>query len=411
MKRQLLISVFAIVFLAAGTTLAVLYGKGYIAFDKGKPDFSGTGLLVTTSSPNGAQVFINDHLTTATDNTINLQPGEYTIKIFKEGYYPWQKKLKIQKEVVSKAEALLFPTAPKLESITALGVENPVIDPSTTKIAYTVSSKTLKKNGVFVLDMSARPILTLQSASTQIADNTTDKFSQSDLSWSPDGNQIIATISADLETPATYILSVSGFNESPRDVTATLQILKETWQKEQLEKEKSRLDTLKPKLKQIISEDFNIIAWSPDETKILYSASSSASIPIIISPRLIGTNSTPENREIKKGSVYVYDTKEDKNYKLETRLQSPEGEASGWQVGNSQKPQPLSWLSDSKHLIYVHDKKINIMEYDSLNLTTIYAGPFIDNYVFPWPNGSKLVILTNLNNPNIPPNLYTIGLK
>lgn len=395
-KKQLLISIFAILFLIAGTTLAILYGKGYIAFDKGRPDFSGTGLLVATSNPNGAQVFIDGHLTTATDNTINLQPGEYTVKIFKEGYFPWQKKIKIQKEVVSKAEALLFPTAPKLESITASGVENPAIDPSQTRIAYTVSSQTLKKNGVYMLDMSTRPILTLQSASTQIADNTENTFSDAFLSWSPDGNQIIATISAEPETVTTYLLSASEFNDSPRDVTATIQTLKETWQKEQMEKEKSRLDALKPKLRQIISENFNVIAWSPDETKILYSASTSASIPIIISPRLIGTNSTPEEREIKKDTVYVYDIKEDRNYKI---LESD----------NSQLP--LSWLSDSKHLIYVHDKKIDIMEYDSLNLTTIYAGPFIDNYVFPWPNGSKLVILTNLNNPNIPPNLYTISLK
>ncbi|MBI3093109.1 MAG: hypothetical protein HYZ02_02635, partial [Candidatus Levybacteria bacterium] len=66
---------------------------------------------------------------------------------------------------------------------------------------------------------------------------------------------------------------------------------------------------------------------------------------------------------------------------------------------------------DSKHLIYVEEKKINILEYDGANKTTIYAGPFVDNYVFPWPNGSKLVVLTNLGNENIPPNLYTIGLK
>lgn len=400
MKKQLLISVFAILFLIAGTTLAILYGKGYIAFDKGRPDFSGTGLLVATSTPNGAQVFIDGHLTTATDNTINLQPGEYTVKIFKEGYFPWQKKLKIQKEVVSKAEALLFPTAPKLESITASGVENPAIDPSQTRIAYTVSSQTLKKNGVYMLDMSTRPILTLQSASTQITDNTENKFSSAFLSWSPDGNQIIATVSAEPEQTATYLLSASEFNDSPRDVTATIQTLNETWQKEQMEKEKSRLDALKPKLRQIISKNFNIIAWSPDETKILYSASSSASVPVIISPRLIGTNSTPEDREIKKDNVYVYDTKEDKNFEIDVQEIKDESGHLG-----------LSWLSDSKHLIYVHDKKIDIMEYDSLNLTTVYAGPFIDNYVYPWPNGSKLVVLTNLNNLNIAPNLYTIGLK
>ena len=76
-----------------------------------------------------------------------------------------------------------------------------------------------------------------------------------------------------------------------------------------------------------------------------------------------------------------------------------------------QDSQVLRWFPDSKHLIFVEDRKINIMEYDAANKTVIYAGPFINNYVFPWPDGSKLVILTNLGNEDIAPNLYTIGLK
>ena len=66
---------------------------------------------------------------------------------------------------------------------------------------------------------------------------------------------------------------------------------------------------------------------------------------------------------------------------------------------------------DSKHLVHVFDGKIDIMEYDAQNRTTVYAGPFVDGFVFPWPDATKLVILTNLGNPNITPNLYTIGLK
>jgi hypothetical protein len=39
-------------------------------------------------------------------------------------------------------------------------------------------------------------------------------------------------------------------------------------------------------------------------------------LPIIINPRLIGTDSTAEVRNIQKGSIYVYDIKEDRNYKI-----------------------------------------------------------------------------------------------
>ena len=58
-----------------------------------------------------------------------------------------------------------------------------------------------------------------------------------------------------------------------------------------------------------------------------------------------------------------------------------------------------------------HDGKIDMMEYDAQNQTTVYAGPFVDDLCFPWPDATRLVILTNLGNPTITPNLYTIGLK
>ena len=398
MKRSLILSLFVLLLLGLATVLVVLYGKGY-RFTRGQEgiELSGTGLLVAKSKPDGAGIFVNDHLTSATDNTINLSEGEYDIKIVKQGYFPWQKKIKIQKEVVSIADALLFSTTPKLEGITEIGVENPVIDPTRSQIAFTVASDSARKNGVYVLDISQKPILTLQSASTQIADDTVATFSKSKVSWSPDGKQLLATISADLNGSTTYLLDSRNFNQNPKDVTQTLAEVNSIWEKQQKDKEKSQTFGLNSRLKKLISDNFQIISWSEDETKILYSASPSAALSPIITPALIGTNSTQEERSIEKDSIYVYDLKEDKNFKIldsKTDVQSQ-----------------LTWFPDSKHLIYVNNREITIMEYDSANKTVIYAGPFIENYVFPWPDGSKLVILTNLGNQNLPPNLYTIGLK
>lgn len=398
MKKQILIPFLILLFLLAGTIIIVLYGKGYrFGLVSGRPEFLGTGLLVATSEPDGASVFIDNHLTTATDNTINLSPGKYQIRIFKEGYFPWEKEINVQKEVVIKAQALLFPTAPKLENITSSGVENPVVDPSSMKLAYRVASQSARKNGIYVLDMTQKPILTLQSAASQIADDTEDLFSKADYVWSPDGKELLATISQGSANQTIYLLSAGGLNQNPRDVTATIDSVKETWQQERNEKEKSRIGGLKQTLQKQITDNFNIISWSADETRILYQASASATLPIIIAPRLIGADSETEERELKKEAVYVYDIKEDKNFKVFDSL--------------TNSPSPLAWFPDSRHLVSVHDKKIEVMEYDGANATTIYAGPFMDNYVFPWPNGSKVVVLTNLGNPDIPPNLYTISLK
>ncbi len=399
MRKQFLIPIAILLFLAITTATVSFYGKGYrFSFIEGKPQLSGTGLLVTNSTPNGAQVFLNGHLTTATDNTINLFPGEYQVRIVKEGYFPWEKKIKVTQEEVSKVDALLFPSAPQLVSITTTGIENPTIDPSLTRIAYTIASQSARKNGVYVLDMSTRPILTLQSAATQLADETTDKLSKAFLTWSPDGQELIASTAG---TKALYLLQANGFNSTPPDITATLTSVQTEWEKLRIEKEKARLTTLTPVLQKLLSDHFKIISWSPDETKILYQATSSATLPIIISPRLIGANSTPEDRNIRENTIYVYDSKEDRNYRLDV---DPS-------LRDSNNHHPIHWFPNSTHLIYVHDKRIDAMEYDSMNATTVYAGPFVDSLAFTWPSGSKIVILTNLGNSNITPNLYTVDLK
>ena len=393
--KRIIVYVATVVFLITMTIAVILYGKGYnFNFGDGKIGISGTGLLAATSQPDGAGIYINNHLTSATNNTINLPPGEYDVKISKSGYSPWNKKIKIEKEVVSSAYALLIPTAPKLNNVTQMGVSNPVLDPTRTKIAYTVSSlDDPRKNGIYILDMGLRPILMLQSSSSQIVDNTIDNFSKAKLSWSPDAKEIAATISAEPNIATTYLLKTT-FNENPQDITATLASVNLAWNEQRANQDKSQLLGFKTKLQNLIKENFAILSWSEDETKILYEANKSTNLPLIINPPLIGTNSTPETREINKGAIYAYDIKEDKNFKtMNSNVSS------------------LNWLADSKHLIYVADKKIQIMDYDGQNRTTIYAGPFIDDYVFSWPDSSKLLILTDLGNSNTSPNLYTIGLK
>lgn len=390
MQRRIFFFFLTILILVIATTLVVFYGRGYrLSFEQDKTKILGTGLLVATSNPDGAQVFINEKLTSATNDTINLTPGNYTVRIVKEGYFPWEKNLKLQKEVVTKTDALLFPIAPKLESLTSTGVSSPILDPTKTRITYKIEgSNSAQKNGIYLLDMGGRPILTLQSSATKVVDDTKDLFSKADLSFSPNGKNLIATTSA-----KTYLLALDGQKQDPQDVSTTLAELQSQWRKETAEKEAERRANLKSELANILSSSFTHISWSADETKILYQASQSATLPETIKPPIIGANSQPEERELRKGRVYVYDTKEDKNFPINTPIET------------------LQWFPNSRHLLVTSEGEIASIEYDGTNKTTLYAGPFIGNTVFPWPNGSKLVILTNLGNPNIPPNLYTISLR
>jgi Tol biopolymer transport system component len=112
-----------------------------------------------------------------------------------------------------------------------------------------------------------------------------------------------------------------------------------------------------------------------------------------------------EVRTIKEGGVYVYDIREDRNTRIiESTIENCT------EITTSCNPDVL-WFPDSEHVLYVKDAQIHIMEFDGTNDTVVYAGPFINGFVFPWPNGSKLVILTDLNNRSILPNLYTVSLK
>lgn len=339
---------------------------------------------------------------------IDLLPGQYTVRIVKDGYLPWEKKVEIRKEVVTKADALLFPNAPRLESITTSGVEGPLVDPSHRRIAFRIASQSAKKNGLYVLDMTSNPVLTLQSNTKQLADDITASFSQSTHTWSPDGQELVASIAAEApDTYTYYLLKGSGFNDPPQNVTEILTSVEDQWLADKAEKEKALMDGLRKPLKQLITANFRIISWSPDEKRIMYIASQSATLPYIIQPRHIGIDTMREDRNIKKDSIYIYDLTDDVNMKV---LHVDQTVCDQQESPDLCHP-PIQWFPDSDHLITVQDKKINIMEWDGTNSTTVYAGPFIDNYVFPWPDGSKIVILTNFNSQGVPPNLYTVGLK
>ena len=132
------LAVMAFVFsLVIFGTLAVSYlARWYqISFRQG-PTLTSTGLLSVTSKPKSASVYINDRLTTATDDTLNLPPGDYHIKITKDGYLPWDKDIQIKKEVVFQTDAQLFRSAPDLKPITYAGAINPTISNDGSKVIF-----------------------------------------------------------------------------------------------------------------------------------------------------------------------------------------------------------------------------------------------------------------------------------
>lgn len=415
-KKQILIWLGIMIFLAIGTTLAVLYARGYrLSFGAGEAKVSRTGILNVTSLPQGSQVYIDDHLTAATNDSINLAPGRYSIKVAKDGYNDWQKDIEIKEEEVTTANARLFPKSPSLQSISTLGVEEAVMDATGTKLAFKIASESARQNGIYIFDMTERTLPILQGqGSSQLADDTIDTFSRAEIAFSPDGKQLLASISAvprsqdlqsDIDNATYYLLKTDEFNDPPNDITATIFSIRQLWQDQTEAKDRARIKSLKPNVAAFYEENFDVLSWSPDEKKILYRADDNSEMPVFRQPRRIGNNLLYERRDLEENAIYVYDIAEDMN----TRVVGPTAD-----ICREHDPDctvTFSWFPDSEHIIYVNDGKINIVEDDGANLTTIYAGPFLGHYVFPWPDSSKLVILTDLANTSVPPTLYTIGLE
>jgi hypothetical protein len=386
-----------VILIVSGVIIA--YGRGY-RFDTKQKAFGSTGLISVTSDPTGATITIDNKKVGATNTTVTIKPGWYTVTISKEGYQSWEKNVRVQGEVVVSTHAVLFPSNPSLSAITSGGIANPILSPDGSKLAFTMpttptatnGAQLVDRGGVWVLDLIDKP-LGLNRDAKQLLQATALDTTSATLTWSPDSKQLLIDI-PNRTTTASYLIDADKLNDYAKPLYEK-QTTMNDWNLQTQAKEKEKLLTLSPELITIATHSMNIISFSPDENKILYEASTSATIPTIIDPPLLGTNSTEETRTIVAKTLYIYDIKEDKNYL----------------VGTSKKI-ALQWLPNSRQLITAGNNKIDVLDYDGTNRKTVYAGPFWDSFVAPWTNASKLVILTNLNpSASTLPNLYAINIK
>lgn len=380
--RPTLISIIILCSILAAAAAIIAYGRGY-RLDFKKTSIKPTGLIAAQSDPTGAQIYVDGKLKTATNASFGIDPGFYTVTISKEGYLSWEKKLRVQGEIVSNATAFLFPTNPSLSPLTVQGITNPVLSPDGTKIAYLIPDK-----GLWYYELSEGP-LGRNRDPIQIDQNSSFDFKTTQILWSPDATQLLADNRLYTITKPNIFI----------DITATRDQLLADWATQQKETEFQKLAAFKQPIIDMATSSAKIISFSPDESKILYEATASATIPKVIVPPLIGTNPTQETRTITTNKYYVYDSHEDKNYFLLDKKELTE-------TAN------IHWFPTSRHLLLTLKGKIDVMEYDRTNWVTIYSGPFVDNFVAPWTNGSRIIILTNLNGDATSlPNLYTVNLR
>lgn len=416
MRKRLIISIIILSFLAALIIAVITYGRGY-RFNFRQKTLTSTGILSASSYPDKASIYIDNKLVAATNGSITYSPGWYTVRISREGYQSWEKKMRIQGELVSQIDALLIPTNPSLRALTVTGVIKPTLSPTGTKVAYVISDNDDKpsggiksKNGLWILDMRSGP-LGGKSDPKQIYKPLLTPITWTDATilWSPDEKQIVLLLEkketqtkkqTKPESKIYRVLSLNTDNDSlpPTDITGSWNNVKSEWEILKQEKEKLSLSSIPPSISLTLKDSSLNLKMSPDETKIMYLATNSATLKQVLNPPLIGANPTEETRDLKKDNYYIYDIKEDRNYLLTDTKSFPD-------------PSLLLWYTDSKHIVMIEKDSINIIDFDGTNKRTVYGGPFLENVVFPWPAGGQLVILTNFNSPHVTPNLYELDLR
>lgn len=395
--RRSLFVIFSVIFtVAISTYLVILFARGYrIEFQKEGPTIQSTGILSLTSKPKGASVYINDQLTTATDDNLALSPGDYNVKIIKDGYLPWSKNYTIKKEVVFQTDAQLFRSAPELRPLTYNGAINPVSSPDGTKIIYSVASASVDtNNGLYLIETSNPFLPTTRNLPRQLSPDLAQlKWSDSTYIFSPDSKKILTSTSnqsflVNLDTPT------SGKSIQPlsvKEVEATLT----DWGQIESQIITNRLDQIPVVVQNsIASESAKNIQVNTSEDKIIYLAQTNTSLPQQIITPPPAQNTQPQQRDLLANHYYVYDLKDDTNYLL----------------GNKQDIALVSWLPGSNNILLVETNHIKIADSDNTNKTTIFTGNFVSTAVFPWSDGNQIVTLTSAYTPQTN-NLYSIKLK
>ena len=449
-KNRLLVNLAIITFIVTGTIIAIQFAKGHRLNFQDK-NFNGTGLLAASSHPKQAQVFINGHLTTTTDDTLYLNPDTYQVEIIKPGFHSWKKDIPTKKELVSIASARLFPTIPSTTPLTFYQAQNTTLSPDGTTVAFVITNAPFNAdNGLYTLSLNNS--LLGSTNLTQLADLSTHPYQQATLLWSPEGNQILSVFIQNDTITSSHLLNTKNFNSSRdiNDTTVRLSLLLSQWQEQLQKMDQPAFNQLPDFMQDLLSQNSVNVYFSPDQEKVFYTSTQDTTLPEnIIGSQLPNINSTPEQRTLTADQTYLYDLKEGTNYHLPfvitssttkktllaipitptnpddatqsadqtltqieplsenslTLIQELKNQTDSLQTTN------LSWYPDSGHLVITSSNKIDIIEYDGLNLTTIIETTIMESFSAPAPDGNRLIILTNLNQKPDQQNLISLDLK
>lgn len=393
MSKQFLLTLFSLVLIGLIAGAAIFLAKGY-RYQTDTGTFSGTGIISVSSLPDQASVYLDGHLTTATDDNItSLPPKTYKVRIVKEGYIPWEKDIEVKQGLVSEIKATLYRSIPTVYPVTYSGVDYALLSPDELKLMYIIPNglegglAAERKSGIWVWVMSTQGGLGIGGGDVQrqiLQSNGVD-YSQAKYRWSPDSSQIFVDL-----PERKLLLETDRLNDVPRDITANYQATLKAWDETEAQTRLTRLNQIEnPLIKKSASESATL-KWSPDETKILYSDSEGN----------FKINDFALDKEYTLPKATSYSFLPDSKHLIMVERDAPSG---------SPRPSPSGKLNIKEQFAQT---SISIIEIDGGNKAEIYYGTVEPSVIVPWPDNSRLVVISSLPTQTASqPNLYGINLK
>lgn len=380
MKPRILFFFSTAAILLATTIIVVLWAKGY-QIDRETGKLEETGIILVKSYPDGARITLDGALKTATNATLTgVGPGLRAIKIEKDGYSVWEKRISVEPGLVTNISAVLIPLTPELKPLTSAGVRVLSLAPNRTQVAYLGENS--GKSGVWLLSLTESPIISRFGKGPELllADTGQERFSAGEeILWSPKENALLIK----MNPRGYYLITLNHTGVSRIDPLDSAEAVLETWEEERSQEILKRVRTkeLSPQLIKIATD--SATQWSPDEDKFLYTQTDEA------------------------GATHYYIQNLSKVIGV--------GEAEEYQplTVSAEAKQKVSWYTDSDHLLVADDQnRISLMGLDGTNSTQIYSGALASSLTFPNPDGTRIIIQTSFNvNENAEANLYAIVLR
>jgi hypothetical protein len=382
-KFRYLETTLTVIVILGVTTGLFLYTSGYrIKKGEDKPvDVNKTGMVSAKSIPEGASVYLDGILTTATNDTISgLKPGFHKLKIVKKGFVEWTKEIEVFEQLVTDITAVLVSQSPRLEPLTNTGADIPTVSHTLTKLAYTTNDD--DKPGIWIIPLTVSALNLFRSNSIlAIQDSVYNKFSQAkSIEWSPDEKQLLVENVSGLFSLVDIDTKTAVQALDPIAIRAGWALILEKKRVAFVEKlelpNNIRQLALSPKT-----------MWSPDDKKFLY---------------------TVQNGDNLEYRVYDMEKPLPIGEKVENLV---------FTTKVSDVQPKISWYSDSFHFVLVENYSevnkqgvLSIIRIDGTNKVEVYNNTLYSDTVYSIPGGEKIIFLTTFKSNN-QENLYTISIR